>query len=461
MTKLWGGRFTGGVDPLAWQFNASISFDFRLAEVDIKGSQAWAKGLEKAEVIQPVELEQILKGLEMILSEVKAAEFCIHPTDEDVHTAIERRLTELVGPVGGKLHTGRSRNDQVATDMTLWLQQVIKDIDILIRNIQYSLLNRSVNDLDIIINGYSHLQQSQPILLSHWWMSFFWPLQRDRQRLGDLKHRASNLPLGSGAMAGTPYPIDRKFLAAELGMDSISENSIDAVSNRDALAEFLFIASLLAIHLSKLSEALILFSTAEFGYIHLPDAYTTGSSLMPQKKNPDTLELTRGKTGTIIGRLAGLLTTLKGLPSTYDKDLQEDKVPVFETYDNLCLMLPVMAGVLDTLEVDANRMRDALNPAVLATDLADYLVAKGVPFREAHAAVGQAVRQSEELHQPLHQLSPETFKAVHPAFGSDVYEVFDFQKAVAKRNSYGGTGPEALVIQIENAKNILKNENLS
>jgi argininosuccinate lyase len=455
VTKLWGGRFASGVDPLAWQYNASISFDFRLAEVDIQGSQAWAKGLSKAGVIDVEEFTQIEKGLDEILGEIRSNIFEISHTDEDVHTAIERRLTELIGPVGGKLHTGRSRNDQVATDLVLWLLRAIEQVDSHVLQVQQSLIDNAKRDMGIIINGYTHLQQSQPILLSHWWLSFFWPLGRDRQRLTDLKRRASVLPLGSGAMAGTPYPIDRNFLSKELGLSSVSPNSIDAVSNRDAVAEFLFIASLLAVHLSKLSESLILFSTAEFGFIHLSDAYTTGSSLMPQKKNPDTLELTRGKAGTIIGRLTGLLATLKGLPSTYDKDLQEDKVPLFETYDNLCLMLPVMAGVLDTLEVDADRMRSALNPAILATDLADYLVRKGIPFREAHAQVGQVVRRSEELHQPLPQLSLSDFQSINPVFSADVYEVFDFEKAIAKRNSIGGTGINALQKQMEEAEKVI------
>ncbi len=452
MTKLWGGRFAGGIDPLAWQYNASIGFDFRLAEVDIQGSQAWSKGLEKARVISSDELQQISVGLDTILAEVQSGQFQLVPSDEDVHTAVERRLEELIGSAAGKLHTGRSRNDQVATDLTLWLMQVIEQVDKLIESFQLSLVARSEKDMGVIISGYTHLQQSQPILLSHWWLSYFWPLVRDRQRLSELRQRASVLPLGSGAMAGTPYPIDRSFLAKELGFAAISPNSIDAVSNRDAAAEFLFIASLLAVHLSKLSEALILFSTAEFGYFRLSDAYTTGSSLMPQKKNPDTLELTRGKAGTLIGRLAGLLAVLKGLPSTYDKDLQEDKAPLFETYDTLCQMLPVMAGVLDTLTVDAGRMRAAFNPAILATDLADYLVAKGIPFREAHALVGQAVRTSEEKHVHLHQLTLADFRMINPAFDADVYQVFDFEKAIAKRSVRGGTALEAVQKQLAEAK---------
>jgi argininosuccinate lyase len=400
-------------------------------------------------------MNSIIEGLHTILAEVHSDNFQIQPTDEDVHTAIERRLTEIIGPMGGKLHTGRSRNDQVATDFNLWLQQAIAQVDEFLRILQTALVDRAKKDMGIILSGYTHLQQSQPILLSHWWLSYFWPLVRDRQRLHELKLRASVLPLGSGAMAGTPYPIDRDFLAAELGFRLVSPNSIDAVSNRDAAAEFLFFAALLVVHLSKLSEGLILYSTSEFGFIQLADAYTTGSSLMPQKKNPDTLELTRGKSGTIIGRLTGLLATLKGLPSTYDKDLQEDKQPVFETYDNLCMMLPVMTGVLETLQVNAQRMQANMNPAILATDLADYLVAKGVPFREAHALVGQAVRLAEEKNLDLSQLPLKAYQTISPMFKEDVYQVFSFETAVEKKNSVGGTSSEAVSLQIIKANNLL------
>jgi argininosuccinate lyase len=458
MKNLWGGRFASGVDPLAWQYNASIVIDWRLAEVDIQGSIAWAKALAQCGVLQQSEMDSIIEGLYAVLAEVQSDSFQLQPTDEDVHTAIERRLTEIIGPLGGKLHTGRSRNDQVATDFNLWLQQAIVQIDESLCILQTALVDRAEKDMGIILSGYTHLQQSQPILLSHWWLSYFWPLVRDRQRLQELKQRASVLPLGSGAMAGTPYPIDRNFLAAELGFSLISPNSIDAVSNRDAAAEFLFFAALLAVHLSKLSEGLILYSTSEFGFIQLADAYTTGSSLMPQKKNPDTLELTRGKSGTIIGRLTGLLSTLKGLPSTYDKDLQEDKQPVFETYDNLCMMLPVMAGVLETLQVNAQRMQANMNPTILATDLADYLVAEGVPFREAHALVGQAVRIAEEQNLDLSQLPLKAYQSISPMFKEEVYQVFSFETAVEKKNSAGGTSSEAVSLQINKAKQFIDSQ---
>lgn len=456
MSKLWGGRFSSGLDPIAWEYNASISFDWRLAEVDIRGSIAWAKALMKAGVISLDEQQQIVKGLTDVLSEVRSGKFKHEPTDEDVHTAIERRLIELTGPVGGKLHTARSRNDQIATDFTLWLVEAIDRIDAFVKLVQSALVDRAENDFGIILPGYTHFQQSQPILLSHWWLSHFWPLARDRQRLGQLRERAAVLPLGSGALAGTPYPVDRKFLANQLGLKAITPNSIDAVSNRDSAAEFLFVSTMIALHLSRLAEMLILYTSAEFGFIELSDTYSTGSSLMPQKKNPDTLELTRGKAGTMIGRLAGLLSVLKGLPSAYDKDLQEDKVPVFEASDTLCLMLPVVAGVLRTLEVHPEKMHKALDPAILATDLADYLVRKGVPFRQAHAMVGQIVRRAHDLNLPLNQLPLKEFQKVSPLFEEDVHGVFDFQASIAYRNVPGGTSPAAVQIQLQQARQFLE-----
>ena len=455
MAKLWGGRFEGGLDPIAWEYNASLSFDWRLAEVDVRGSIAWAKALMKAEVISLDEQHQIVKGLTDILGEIRSGKFVHVPSDEDVHTAIERRLTELTGPVGGKLHTGRSRNDQVATDFALWLVEAVDRVDAYLKLVQSALAQRAESDADILLPGYTHFQQSQPILLSHWWLSHFWPLARDRQRLAQLRERAAVLPLGSGAIAGTPFPIDRKFLANQLGFKAITPNSIDAVSNRDSAAEFLFAAAMIAIHLSRLSEMLILYTSAEFGFIDLSDAYSTGSSLMPQKKNPDTLELTRGKTGTMIGRLTGVLSMLKGLPSAYDKDLQEDKIPVFETSDTLCLMLPVVAGVINTLKINPHRMEAALNPAILATDLADYLVKKGVPFREAHGLVGKVVRRATDLETRLDQLPLAEFQEISPVFGPDTMQVFDFKASVARRDVPGGTSPAAVLIQLQQARAFL------
>ena len=453
--KLWGGRFEGSSDELAAQFNQSLSFDQRLADVDVRGSIAWARGIARAGVLNPQEAAQIEAGLQQILADIHSGSFQAEPGDEDIHTAVERRLTEAIGPVGGKLHTGRSRNDQVATDTRLWLMETIDMLDGLYHKLQAALVERAEQDTGIILPGYTHFQRAQPILLSHWWLSHFWPLAGDRQRLAQLRQRTSVLPLGAGALAGAPFAVDRAFLAEQLGFETVSPNSLDAVSNRDFVAEFLFCAALTGDHLSRLAEMLIIFSTAEFGFVELADAYSTGSSLMPQKKNPDPLELTRGKAGTLIGRLAGFLATLKSLPSAYDKDLQEDKQPLFEAADTLGLMLPVMAGVLSTLQVRPARMRAALDPAMLATDLADYLVERGVPFRQAHSIVGQTVRQAITLGVRLDQLPLVELQAIHPAFQEDVSAVFDFEASVARRSVAGGTAPTAVQAQIEQAKRLL------
>jgi argininosuccinate lyase len=317
---------------------------------------------------------------------------------------------------------------------------------------------RAESDGDIILPGYTHFQRAQPILLSHWWLSHFWPLARDRERLAQLRDRTAVLPLGAGALAGTPFAIDRMQLAYELGFTTVSPNSVDAVSDRDFAAEFLFVAAMIAVHLSRLSEALIVYSTAEFGFIELADAFSTGSSLMPQKKNPDTLELTRGKTGTLIGYLTGLLSTLKGLPSAYDKDLQEDKLPVFDAAGTLLRIVPVMTGVITTLTVHADQMKAALEPNMLATDLADYLVQRDVPFREAHGIAGRAVRKAIELQITLDQLPLYEWQTLSPKFGEDVRGVFDYAAAIDRRNAIGGTAHEAVKQQLEEAKRVMSNK---
>lgn len=453
--QLWSGRFSSNLDSLAARYNASLPVDWRLAEADIKGSLAWAQALQQAGVLNLQEGNQIIAGLKAVLNEVQAGQFQFAESDEDVHTAVERRLTERIGAVAGKLHTGRSRNDQVATDFRLWLMEIIDKITAQLQQVQKVLLQRAESDFGVILPGYTHLQQAQPILLSHWWLSFFWPLQRDRERLAALRGRVATLPLGAGALAGTPFPIDRRQLAQNLGFETVALNSIDAVSDRDFAAEFLFAAAMIAIHLSRLSEMLIIYSSQEFGFIEISDAYATGSSLMPQKKNPDMLELTRGKSGTIIGHLAGLLAVLKATPSAYDKDLQEDKAPVFETADNLMLMLPVIAGLLSTLAIFPDRMQAALNPALLATDLADYLVEHGIPFREAHAVVGKLVRHAQASGMRLDQVPLAEMQTISAAFQPDAVAVFDFQKSIARRNNLGGTGPEAVKQQINQAKSLI------
>jgi argininosuccinate lyase len=450
--KLWGGRFSEGLDPEAWQLNASIGFDQRLARQDVRGSQAWAEALKKAGLLSEEEHRQIANGLEAIDSEFEEQRFTFEDSDEDIHTAVERRLQELIGAAAGKLHTGRSRNDQVATDLRLWLLDHLPRLDESMRLLQSALIERAEADLDVVMPGYTHLQRAQPILLSHWWLSHFWPLARDRQRLAELKRRAASLPLGAGALAGTPFPIERHALAQALGFERAAENSIDAVADRDFAAEFLFCAALTGLHLSKLAEGIILFSSAEFGYLELPDAFATGSSLMPQKKNPDIFELTRGKAGTLLGYLSGFMAVLKGLPSAYDKDLQEDKVPLFTAFDTLSLLLPVLAGALRGLTIRAEKMRANIAAEMLATDLADYLVEKGIPFREGHELVSRLVGKAVENGKALDGLSLEEFQEAIPQVEQDVYQVFDVQHSVSRRRAFGGTAPEAVREQIRLAK---------
>jgi argininosuccinate lyase len=453
--KLWGGRFEGKLDPAAWALNSSLPFDQRLAEQDVRGSLAWAEALREAGVLTPAEAAAIRGGLEVVLAEFVAATFAFQPGDEDIHTAVERRLGELIGAAAGKLHTGRSRNDQVATDLRLWLRDHLPRLRQAVAGLQAALVARAEADGEIILPGYTHLQRAQPILLSHWWLSHFWPLVRDCERLGAAYDRAGSLPLGSGALAGVPFPIDRMALAQALDFPTISANSLDAVADRDFVAEFLFAAALLGTHLSRLGEAMVLFTSAEFGFFELADAFSTGSSLMPQKKNPDVFELARGKAGTLLGGLTGLLATLKGLPSTYDKDLQEDKLAVFAAYDTLSAILPVLAGALATLTLRPERMQAALDPAMLATDLADYLVARGVPFRQAHEVTGQAVQRAAAAHKSLAALTLAELHALHPIFAADVAEVFDFRASVARRAAPGGTAPAAVAEQLTLARRAL------
>ena len=467
---LWHGRFSQKTNNDAFALNASISFDQRMAEQDVRGSLAWAEALHKANVLTAAEHTQIQAGLRQIEAEFQSLAFTFNPDDEDIHTAVERRLGEIIGPLAGKLHTGRSRNDQVATDFRLWLLDHIPALDAALNELQSALVERAKSDLSplssgegwgegaIIMPGYTHLQRAQPILLSHWWLSHLMPLKRDQARLAEMTRRVAIMPLGSGALAGVPYPIDRIALAESLGFDAPSSNSLDAVSDRDFAAEFLFVAALIGTHLSKLAEQMVLFTSAEFGFFELDDAFSTGSSLMPQKKNPDPFELARGKAGTLLGYLTGLMATLKGLPSTYDKDLQEDKVPVFAAFDTLIAMLPVLAGALQTLTVNPARMEAAIDASMMATDLADYLVAREVPFREAHAISGEIVRAAIKKGKPLDALSLVEFQKVNAVFDQDVYQVFDAQSSIAKRAAFGGTAPDAVKAQIERVKEELKRE---
>uniref|UniRef100_A0A803W4J8 Argininosuccinate lyase n=1 Tax=Ficedula albicollis TaxID=59894 RepID=A0A803W4J8_FICAL len=433
--KLWGGRFSGSTDPIMERLNASISYDQRLSEVDIQGSMAYAKALEKSGILSKTELEKILGGLEKISEEWSKGVFGVIPTDEDIHTANERRLKELIGDVAGKLHTGRSRNDQVWTESFF-----------------FSFCIPPSQEIDVILPGYTHLQKAQPIRWSQFLLSHAVALTRDSERLGEVKRRINVLPLGSGALAGNPLGIDRELLCNELDFASISLNSMDAVSERDFVVEFLSAATLLMIHLSKMAEDLIIYSTSEFGFLTLSDAYSSGSSLMPQKKNPDSLELIRSKAGRVFGRLAAILMVLKGLPSTYNKDLQEDKEAVFDVVDTLtwCIFCNTES------RINKESMERALSPDMLATDLALYLVRKGMPFRQAHMASGKAVQLAETKGITINNLSLEELQNISPLFGSDVAQVFSVVSSVEQYTAAGGTAKSSVSAQIEQLRELLK-----
>ena len=452
MSKLWGGRFSRQIDELVHHFNESLTFDRRLYDEDINGSVAWARGLVGAGVLTADEAETIVAGLEQVRGEFDNGTFAYEPSDEDIHSAVERRLTELIGPVGGKLHTGRSRNDQVATDFRLWVMRACDELDGHLQKLQQALVGSAEAHLHVPLPGYTHLQHAQPITWGHWALSHFWPLARDRERLGQARGRTAVSPLGAAALAGCAFPIDRDGLAQALGFEGITPNSLDAVSDRDFVADFLYVAAMIGLHMSRISEQLILYSTAEFRFVRIDDGYSTGSSIMPQKKNADTLELTRGKSGRLLGNLAGMLATLKGLPSTYDKDLQEDKEPVFDAFDTLCVVLPVMAGLITTLTINPQHMAAQLESGLLATDLADYLAKKGMPFREAHGVVGRIVRLAEERGVEITALSLGDLQQVNPTFQADVVSVLDVKASLASRAVPGGTAPEALAAQLQAAK---------
>lgn len=452
---LWGGRFDEPSDADMRALQDSISFDQRMYKQDIRGSIAYARASAVAGVITQEEAETLVTGLEQVLNEFEAGGFVFQLGDEDIHTAVERRLTEIVGAVGGKLHTGRSRNDQVATDFRLWVMDAISEIRALLQQLQAALCEVAESHTETVMPGYTHVQPAQPTTAAHWLMSYFWMLARDVERLSDAHRRTSVSPLGAGALTGTPFAIDRAKLAQELGFNSYSQNSLDAVSDRDFVAETLFSFALIGVHLSRLGEDIVLYSNPLFGYITLNDRYSTGSSLMPQKRNADPMELARGKAGRLIGNLTGLLVTLKGLPSTYNKDLQEDKEALFDSFDQLNLLLPVVTAIIRTLKLNPDKMRAALDPAMLATDLADYLVAKGMPFREAHHAAGRAVRLAAEQGVSFADLSVTSLRTISDLFTDDVTSVFDFDASVARRKAAGGTAPDAVREQIAAARKLL------
>lgn len=453
---LWsGGRLGSDLDLNMSVLNQSLSIDRRMAREDIQGSIAWAGALEAAGILMSGESAAIIHGLEKLLTDVEADRFPFKASDEDIHSAVERQLTEEIGPVAGKLHTGRSRNDQVVTDFRLWLRNHNQKLADAIRELQAALVERAERDLAVVLPGYTHFQQAQPILLSHWWLSHFWALNRDRSRLNESRLRLNQCPLGSGALAGTTVPVDRKALARSLDFKSPTENSLDSVSDRDFATDFLYNCAALSSHLSRMAEALILYSTIEFGYVTLSDRFSTGSSLMPQKKNPDSLELIRGQSGIQLGRLTALFSSLKGLPSAYDKDLQEDKALTFAAFDTALLTVRVMTGVVTTLTVNAERCREAINADAFATDAADYLVAKGVPFREAHHVIGRLVKRAEIARVPLAQLPLVDWKAESPLFMEDILAIFTPEASIAMRNAIGGTARTRVQEQIVQAKEAL------
>ena len=441
------GRFASGPEPELIQFSQSVSCDWRLWEQDILGSMAHAAMLCKIGILTRRELKEITRALEAIGKAIARGEFAWDPALEDVHMNIEAALTKRV-KAGEKLHTGRSRNDQVVLDLRLWLREELGPLDAEINGLQRTLLDQARASAEIYIPGYTHLQRAQPVPFAHHWLAYIEMLERDRERFADGYRRVNVCPLGSAALAGSTLPLNREMVAELLGFTrgdgtvALTENSMDAVSDRDFVVEFCGSAALLSVHLSRLAEDLILWSSAEFGFVRIDDAFTTGSSLMPQKKNPDIAELTRGRTGRVVGNLVALLTMLKGLPLTYNRDLQEDKERLFDTVDTVRSCLRLMAGMLRQTRINSSACAAAVaDPLLLATDLVDHLVLQGIAFRSAHHLVGQLVRRAEELGKPIPALSPAELRAVSPAFGPGVLKIFDLRRALSRRELRGGPGP--------------------
>jgi argininosuccinate lyase len=456
-SKIWGGRFKKEMEEVVEKFNASISFDARLYAQDIKGSMAHCRMLAKQGIISEEDSSQILDALAEIKREMDRGEISLDEMHEDIHTLVEKVLVEKIGPVGEKLHTGRSRNDQVSLDVRLYVREAIHRVAERINEVQRVLVGLAGQNMDLIVPGYTHLQRAQPVLLAHHILAYFEMMKRDKQRFQENLKRVNILPLGSAAMAGSTFQLDREMVAKELGFDAISENSMDAVSDRDFVIDFLFASSVLMMHLSRLCEELIIWSSQEFGFINLPDAYCTGSSIMPQKKNPDLPELIRGKTGRVYGHLMALLTTMKSLPLTYNKDLQEDKEALFDTVDTVDQCLLVLGRLLKEVSFNGETMRKATEEGYLvATDLADYLVGKGVTFRKAHETVGKMVLFAMDQKKELSQLSLEEMKKFERKIEKDVYDWLEPTSCIKRRNLPGGTGPKAVKRSLQKAKEELE-----
>ncbi|MDY6955325.1 MAG: argininosuccinate lyase [Pseudomonadota bacterium] len=451
--KPWGGRFSEGTDAFVEAFTASVGFDHRLYRQDIAGSIAHARMLARIEVLTAAECAQIVEGLEAIRAEIEAGRFEWSVALEDVHMNIEARLVARIGEAGKKLHTGRSRNDQVATDIRLYLRDAIDALTAELNRLQTGLLDLAEREADTLMPGFTHLQVAQPVTFGHHLMAWYAMLKRDRERLADCRRRVNVLPLGSAALAGTVYPLDRHFVAGQLGFEAISENSLDAVSDRDFAIEFSAAASLILMHLSRFSEELVIWSSAQFDFIELPDRFCTGSSIMPQKKNPDVPELVRGKTGRVYGHLMGLLTLMKAQPLAYNKDNQEDKEPLFDTVDTLAGCLRAFADMVPALQVKRDQCRESARRGfATATDLADYLVRKGIPFRDAHEIVGKAVALGIREGHDLSALSLSELQSFSPLIEADVYDVLTLEGSVAARRSHGGTAPEQVRAAIGRAR---------
>jgi argininosuccinate lyase len=445
VSTLWHGRFEGGPAAELLAFTASLAFDRRLAADDLAGSRAHVRGLVRAGIVADDEADVVLAALDRVERELDEGTFAFEPTDEDIHTAIERRVIALAGPPGAKLHTGRSRNDQIATDLRLWAKRELGGIAQRVLGLQRVLLERAREAGPAYLPGYTHLQRAQPVMLAHHLLAHCWALARDVDRIVDCRRRTDVSPLGAGALAGSSLPLDPDATAAALGFSGRFENSLDAVSDRDFVAEALFALSLLAVHLSRMGEEVVLWTSDEFGFARLDDAHATGSSMMPQKKNPDIAELARGKAGRVIGDLTGLLATLKGLPLSYNRDLQEDKEPLFDAVDHVALALSAMTGLYATMSFRSEVMQAAADsPYAAATDLAELLVERGTPFRDAHALVGGLVRDSLERHVPLAELVE-----AHPGLGAEGAALLEPGRAVARRTTPGGAGPDAVAVQLD------------
>ena len=455
--KLWGGRFAVPPAAALEALNRSIGTDFRLWPFDISLSQAWAVALWGAGVLTLEESKKMERGLSAVAQKLAAGAQPIS-SDEDVHTLIDRMLHEEIGELASKLHTGRSRNDQVATATRLWVMDACTKLDTAVRSLQQVMLDQATGLDDALMPAYTHMQRAQPVLAAHWMLSHFWPLERDRARIAAASRAAAVLPLGAGAIAGCAFPVSRVLLQGSLGFSSLSQNSIDAVGDRDFVAELLFAVAMIATHASRLAEDLIIYGSSEFGFVQFGDAFTTGSSMMPQKRNPDALELARGSGARAIGDLSTLLSTLKGLPSGYNKDLQDDKRVLFDAVDTVLLVLPAVSGALQETRFNQKRMRSAVSSSMMATDLADYLVEKGATFREAHSAIGALIRECEGDGCELDALPISSFKAAHRLFGDDVLDWLEPKTSVARREVPGGTGPAAVAAQLQAAREALRPE---